>query len=247
MQTSPELKNLTAALVKAQAAFPAIPKDKEVQAGARRYRYSDLATIVDKTRKPLTDAGLAITMGTEMKDGNFLLTCRLSHSTGEWMESQYPMPKDQGSQVIGAAMTYGRRYLLSAILNICADDDTDGEEAKDVPHGNGKSFTTDPRQAAKDAKKEAAKTELKPDATKPNAGLASVNVKSIQPIKISGVEASMLKTSGGDFIVDPRKPTSKDILMMAQKASMSGALVVIDFVTSEATGNNLVSMLRMEG
>lgn len=243
MQTSQEVKNLMAALVKAQAKFPAIPKDKEVQAGARRYRYSDLSTIIDKTRAPLTDAGLAVTMGTEVKDGVFLLTCRISHSTGEWMESQYPMPKDQGSQVIGAAMTYGRRYLLSALLNICADDDTDGEEAKDAPHGDSKSFTTDPRQEAKDKKK----LDPKPDLTKPGAGLASVTVKSIQPIKISGVEASMLKTSGGDFIVDPRKATAKDILTLAQKASISGNLVVLDYVTSEKTGNNLVNMLRMEG
>lgn len=245
MQTSQEVKNLMSALAKAQAAFPDIPKDKEVQAGQRKYRYSDLATILSKTRKPLTENGIAVTMGTEVKDGAFILTCRVCHSTGEWIEATYPMPKDQGSQVIGSAMTYGRRYLISALLNICADDDTDGEEAKDVPHGNGKPAPEAPKTIPGFGKQPKPKEEAKPPAN-PHDGLANVTVHGIQAAKINGIDVSVLKTSGGDFIVDIRKATAKDILRTAKNAEDSKTSVVIDYLHMES-GNNVVKTLRMEG
>lgn len=250
------VSELAKALAKAQGLFPSIPKNKTTTVktktgGQYTYNYADLPSILDLTRKPLSENGLSIAQMTIVHDGAMVLQTRLMHSSGEFIEASYPLPINATAQDMGSAITYARRYSLSPLIGIAPDDDDDGKAAQEndvKPSQPARNFTTDPRQAAKDEKKEKAKLEpVKPDTTKPGAGLASVTVKSIQPIKISGVEASMLKTSGGDFIVDTRKPTARDILKIAQAATESGALVVLDYVTSEKTGNNLVSMIRTEG
>jgi hypothetical protein len=70
------------------------------------------------------------------------LTTILSHSSGEWVSSQYQMqPTEQTvekaqngqpavkgitPQSIGSVITYQRRYAIGAILSLNIDDDTDG-------------------------------------------------------------------------------------------------------------------------
>ena len=242
------------AILNAKRKFQPLLKDKNNP--FFKSKYADLAVLMDVVEGPLLDEDVVILQPTIVKPEAQYLRTRLVHvPSGDEEFGELKIPDNLDAQKTAATATYFKRVTLQALLGIPARDD-DGETA----HGRGdynpnhptatptgptpKSFTTDPRQAAKDK----AKLEPpKPDATKPGAGLASVTVKSIQPIKISGVEASMLKTSGGDFIVDTRKPTARDILKIAQAASVAGSLVVIDYVTSEKTGNNLVSTVRMEG
>ncbi len=57
------------------------------------------------------------------------LTTRLMHLSGEWVESAMPLPHVGKPQELGSVMTYFRRYQLSAIVGITADDDDDGNEA----------------------------------------------------------------------------------------------------------------------
>jgi hypothetical protein len=60
----------------------------------------------------------------------------LMHSSGEWLSSSITLPFGEGekgrtmAQNAGAIITYLRRYGLSAMLGIYADEDTDGNEKK---------------------------------------------------------------------------------------------------------------------
>ena len=65
------------------------------------------------------------------------------HESGQWLASECRMPYDNtGSkntvQSMGSAITYARRYSLSALVGVVADDDDDGKV-----HGGG----TRPRTA----------------------------------------------------------------------------------------------------
>ena len=55
----------------------------------------------------------------------------LLHSSGEWIESEPFTLKSQkvDPQGAGSAVTYGRRYSLSAILGVAWDTDDDGQAA----------------------------------------------------------------------------------------------------------------------
>jgi hypothetical protein len=52
----------------------------------------------------------------------------LLHSSGEWiMQEGIVLKMDkQTAQGAGSAITYGRRYMLSAMLGIASEDDDDG-------------------------------------------------------------------------------------------------------------------------
>ncbi len=134
---------LAAALAKAQATFPAIPKDKEVtvtsKSGASyKFKYAPLDSILSATRKPLTDNGLALLQLLDSDaDGAPALVTRLIHSAGGSVTGRTPIPATEGSvQAFGSAITYLRRYAIQAILGIAAEEDDDGNQAA----GNSATF-----------------------------------------------------------------------------------------------------------
>lgn len=124
---------LAAALAKAQSVMRAAKFNK--QNPHFKNRYADLASIIEATRKPLADNGLSITQTTEVNGHGFGLKTTLRHSGGETVEAFYPLPANAKPQELGSALTYARRYSLSSIVCIAADDDDDAEAAKHVETG----------------------------------------------------------------------------------------------------------------
>lgn len=124
---------LAAALAKAQAVMKSAKFNK--QNPHFKNRYADLASIIEATRKPLTDNGLSITQATEVNGHGFGLRTTLRHSSGESVDAFYPLPANAKPQELGSALTYARRYSLSSIVCIAADDDDDAEAAKHVDTG----------------------------------------------------------------------------------------------------------------
>lgn len=120
---------LSAALAKAQAGMKAATFNKTNP--HFKNKYADLAAVLDAIRKPLADNGLAVTQTTEIRDGGFVLVTTLRHSTGQWIASEYPLPMGAKPQELGSALTYARRYSLSAIACIAADEDDDAEGARE--------------------------------------------------------------------------------------------------------------------
>ena len=93
-----------------------------------RNRYASLDAILDDVRPIL--ASLPISQEPLFEDGKAGVVTRIIHESGESRESTLLLPiKDQTAQGVGSALTYAKRYAISSILGITADDDDDGELA----------------------------------------------------------------------------------------------------------------------
>ena len=128
MKRSESQKLLIAALAQFQAEVNPVPKTSENT--FFKSKYADLATIVEHTRRLLTEKGLLVSQFPGIDDGKPTLVTVLAHVSGEWMESETPLKlaKDD-PQAQGSAITYMRRYAYCACLGIVADDDDDAEKA----------------------------------------------------------------------------------------------------------------------
>lgn len=111
-------------------------------------RYADFTSCMDACRIPLSDNGLSVLQYCETVSDRLTLVTMLAHISGQWIKSQFPLnPMKMDSQSIGSAMTYAKRYSLSAMLGIVSDEeeDDDGEAA----HGRGKPSTQRSAQPVK--------------------------------------------------------------------------------------------------
>src|SRR5665811_688131 len=93
MKTSPETNELMAALAKAQGAMKNPEKNKTATipmktGGVYSFTYADLPEIYDTNRAALSDNGLSHSFGTSVEEKFTLCSCRLAHSSGQWMESE---------------------------------------------------------------------------------------------------------------------------------------------------------------
>lgn len=133
MRTSEKTGEIAAALAKAQAKFTPPKKDKtakiESNKGGYSYHYSDLASLIDAIRGPLSENEIAYVQPTSYADGQLLLITRLMHSSGEWIESDYPLSLYARPQEQGSAITYARRYALGTLVGLAPEDD-DGAAAQ---------------------------------------------------------------------------------------------------------------------
>jgi hypothetical protein len=117
---------LTAALIAAQKEFPGIPREATGQARGGKYRYATLPTVLDAVVPVLNKHGVVLIQRTGITEGGVLtLNTILRHTSGEEVESLVPLPEPSNWQDWGIAMTYARRYTLTAILGIAPEDDDD--------------------------------------------------------------------------------------------------------------------------
>ena len=128
VRRSPSIKELAAALAKAQAELRNPPKDSVNP--HFKSRYADLATVRDAVIPVLARHGLAVLqLPCEMDDAPSLTTL-LMHTSGEWVETCVKLrPAKLDPQGIGSALTYHRRYDLQSLAGVAADDDDDGNAA----------------------------------------------------------------------------------------------------------------------
>lgn len=134
MEAEPQnVGGLVAALAVARVAFPTIQKGRTAKVkmksgGEYSYSYADLSDILDAVSTPLNEASLVVAQTMEMRGESWFLVTKLMHVSGEALESVYPIPHpaENSPQEIGSAITYARRYALTAILGIAAEEDDDG-------------------------------------------------------------------------------------------------------------------------
>jgi len=128
MKTSESIKQIAEALVFAQ---------KEIRFAAKdstnphfKSKYANINSVIEAVKKPLNDNGIAILQSLSPSDDNKLhLTTRLLHSSGEWIEDTAVCPiQKQDPQGLGSAISYIRRYSISSLCALYADDD-DGQSA----------------------------------------------------------------------------------------------------------------------
>lgn len=128
MNQSQEIKDLCEALSKAQGEFKVAHKSKANP--FFKSTYADLEAVVDACRPSLTKHGLSFIQMTKPLDGLLVLVTRIMHSSGQWIEGEYPVKiQKDDPQGYGAAVTYSRRYALAAALGVVSSDEDDDAEA----------------------------------------------------------------------------------------------------------------------
>lgn len=125
MEKSESITKLASALVAFQADMENVSKD----ATNPFYKsgYATLENIITTAKPHLGKHGLAFA---QLPAGDNELTTVLMHESGEYIAATARMtPKDATPQGQGSAITYLRRYALSAALGIATEDDDDGNAA----------------------------------------------------------------------------------------------------------------------
>ena len=124
-----ESGKISAAFVAAQAELQNPHKNKTVKTGAFSFDYADLASILDQVRPVLARHGLAISQSIGGDAGIVTVTTTLHHTSGECIQwGPLPGPSGPDWKTLGGAITYARRYALTAALGLSADDDKDAPE-----------------------------------------------------------------------------------------------------------------------
>ena len=134
MRESADITKIAPSLVRAQAALENPPRNRSVQvrtqAGTYTFRYATLDKITEMTRRALAENGLCVLQPIVSTEKGPALVTRLLHESGQWMECEILMPPlGNNPQAFGSAVTYLRRYSISSMLNISADEDDDANRA----------------------------------------------------------------------------------------------------------------------
>lgn len=136
MNKSESIKNLAAAMVKAQAEMGGAHK------GANnpffKSKYADLGAVVEAVKTPFTNNGLSYIQFPIEQGGRIGVETILMHESGEWLSNEFTVNlTKQDAQGAGSAITYCRRYGLQSIAGIPSEDD-DGmpasQQSKNEPN-----------------------------------------------------------------------------------------------------------------
>ncbi|MBC5805660.1 MAG: ERF family protein [Candidatus Eremiobacter antarcticus] len=183
---------ISEALALAQAEMQNPKRDRTVTVrtktgGTYSFPYATLGAIIECVRKPLTKNGLSFTQMLVAHEGGFRLCTRLMHASGEWIESVAPLliGPEGGNQAFGSALTYMRRYALTAALGLAADEDDDGNAGEGNEARVSERATNGYPQSAPQSspqaqtRTEAVKNKLAPPSEKPIAMVSPDQVKDI--------------------------------------------------------------------
>lgn len=135
MAQSESINELVAALSKAQGEMETAKFNKK----GHTHRYADFTSVIHACRGPLAHNNLAIMQYVEIIDKQPMLVTMLTHISGQWITSNLPLlVKDNTCQSLGSAMTYMKRYGLSALLGIVSDEDEGADDDGETAMGRGK-------------------------------------------------------------------------------------------------------------
>lgn len=133
MNNSPTITAIAPALVAAVGELA--PVGKDATNPAFRNKYASLDAMMEQVRPCLARHGLAVLQSVthpETDAGRVVgiaVETRVLHTSGEWIAGLVTLPVEKSTaQGTGSAISYGRRYGLSALLGLTAEDD-DGAAA----------------------------------------------------------------------------------------------------------------------
>lgn len=213
------MASLYGSLAIAQGAFLAIEKNRSVEitmktGGKYRFRYADLEQILAKTRQALSANGLALFQSLETQPNNAVLRCELVHKDGGRVSSEVSIPHPhtvQDPKSFGAMVSYYRRYMVTAMLGVAADDDLDedgqeGEQPQSRPVGQ-KAAVAQPQQRAPAQERAAPAQQQTGDTTAATTGeIAYLNKK----ITAKGWTVAQAREAAGLDAADTLDGLTKD-------------------------------------
>lgn len=129
MNKSDSIKNLSIALSKFQGEIKN-PNNTAVNPFFKS-KYAPLNDVLNLVRPVLAKNGLSVVQAPSGDGENIIVTTTLLHESGEWIEfPSLTLRADKATaQGAGSAITYARRYSLSAVLGISSEDDGDGNQS----------------------------------------------------------------------------------------------------------------------
>lgn len=138
---SPAIDQLATALAKAQESIndPSKNKMNTFYKDSPAYKgYADLESVLSTVRETLSKNNLAVTQAAAFNTENrhVSVTTVLMHTSGQWILStlELPVAKERDCQSIGSAISYARRYSLTALIGVAqADDDGNDASGKQSP------------------------------------------------------------------------------------------------------------------
>lgn len=108
------------------------PKNTKVNPFLKN-KYSPLDVVLNCLRAPLSKNGLSFIQYPSSDGDTVKVDTLLMHKSGAYMSIAgiSIKPKKQDAQEVGGAITYARRYTISAICGIASEEDDDGNSATD--------------------------------------------------------------------------------------------------------------------
>lgn len=214
------ITEIAKALSKAQGEFAPILRDKTVTVATRtggtyKFSYAPLESIMAAIKKPLADNGLALTQTIVRQGETDYARTTLVHASGETLPPvDVPiLVREPGPQAYGSGLTYSRRYGITMLLCICADDDDDGNGAE----GNKATVTKEPvvfvkPNPAQNASPLARESEVEYISEGQQANFAKAFREALRPELQSKADALRHDWLAHEKFVDEEgKPTSKRI------------------------------------
>lgn len=131
-ETSTDIGEIAKALVAAQLAMKAAVKDAKNP--HLKNKYADLASVREAVLPVFLANGIAVTQGAAIGQAGYVaVVTQFSHVSGQWMRSRVEVPYQEQkgtniAQAYGSALSYARRYALSSMACVVAEDD-DGNGA----------------------------------------------------------------------------------------------------------------------
>ena len=130
MNKSESISKLAPALVKATAKIKAVKMDAENP--YYHSKYATLGALIDVAKPVCAEFGLSTPAFMVSEAGQVGIEQWIIHESGEYISDRIllPLPEEtkiRVAQEMGATVSYLRRYALSALLGMYADEDGDGE------------------------------------------------------------------------------------------------------------------------
>lgn len=129
------MKELAAALVKAQAEMTGAKKDSANP--FFKSKYADLSSVMEAIRPALSAHGLGFIQVAHDGEDCAIVETVIIHESGETLScGKVSVPVSKGdAQGYGSAITYARRYSLQTAFGVPSVDDDGNEAARAAPHG----------------------------------------------------------------------------------------------------------------
>lgn len=117
-------------------------------------KYAPLNDVLNLVRPILSKYGLSVVQAPSGDGENIIVTTTLLHLSGEYIEfPNLVLKADKATaQGAGSAITYARRYALSAILGISSEDDDDGNHAETTASKSNSTKSKDDKSNNKESK-----------------------------------------------------------------------------------------------
>lgn len=145
MEAKLALEAFNASFAQMQCEMPSV--EKRTENTHTKKMYADLDDINYAVRPVMAKYGFGVSFKILTQDKIITVTGILMHKNGHREETSMDLPRDDGAgrsnvQAVGSTTTYGKRYVMCALLNITSGDDNDNDGYRDKSQEAAPTVTT---------------------------------------------------------------------------------------------------------